>query len=78
MEAELEDQPIFRKKLGTYQASKTDEFLEKFQTAFDPPPHVRISDPKKICCRFFCNISWNMVFSDGFLDFSLYWYVGLS
>ena len=25
-------------KLGKHPPSKTDEFLEKFQTAFDPPP----------------------------------------
>ena len=27
--------------LGTGQATKTDEFSEKFQTAIDPPPHFR-------------------------------------
>ena len=28
-------------RLGTDGVSKTDEFSEKFQTAFDPPPHFR-------------------------------------
>ena len=28
-------------RLGTPTPSKTDEFSEKFQTAFDPPPHFR-------------------------------------
>ena len=27
--------------LGKHPLSKTDEFSEKFQTAFDPPPHFR-------------------------------------
>ena len=27
--------------LGTGGVSKTDEFSEKFQTTFDPPPHFR-------------------------------------
>ena len=27
--------------LGTGDATKTDEFSEKFQMAFDPPPHFR-------------------------------------
>ena len=27
--------------LGMPDTSKTDEFSEKFQTAFDPPPHFR-------------------------------------
>ena len=34
--------------LGMYHASKTDEFSEKFQMAFDPPPHFR-----KIILRIF-------------------------
>ena len=34
--------------LGKDGVSKTDEFLEKFQTAFDHPPHFR-----KIMLRFF-------------------------
>jgi len=33
--------------LGKDGVSKTDEFSEKFQTAFDPPPHFR-----KIMLRF--------------------------
>ena len=33
--------------LGKGGISKSDEFLEKFQTAFDPPPHFR-----KIMLRF--------------------------
>ena len=38
--------------LGKGGSSKTDEFLEKFQTAFDPPPpHFR-----KIMLRFFSGI----------------------
>ena len=61
MEAELEDQPIFRKKLGTYQASKTDEFLEKFQTAFDPtPPHFR-----KVMLQFFPEIHDRSIIYNG-------------
>ena len=38
-------------KLGKDDISKTDEFLEKFQTAFDPPPHFR-----KIMLQFFSEI----------------------
>ena len=34
--------------LGTNEATKTDVFSEKFQMAFDPPPHFR-----KIILRFF-------------------------
>ena len=37
--------------LGMDGPTKTDEFLEKFQTAFDPPPHFR-----KIMLRFFSGI----------------------
>ena len=33
---------------GMVYTTKTDEFLEMFQTAFDPPPHFR-----KIMLRFF-------------------------
>ena len=29
-------------RLGMCQPTKTDKFLEKFQGAFDPPPHFRI------------------------------------
>ena len=29
----------FWNDLGTGRATKMDEFSEKFQTAFDPPPH---------------------------------------
>ena len=36
--------------LGTHSPSKTDEFSEKFQTAFDPP-HPLIFG--KLCCNFF-------------------------
>ena len=36
--------------LGKHPHSKTDEFSEKFQTAFDPP-HLLIFG--KLCCRFF-------------------------
>ena len=34
--------------LGKGPATKSDEFLEQFQTAFEPPPHFW-----KIYCRFF-------------------------
>ena len=30
-------------------ATKSDDFLEKFQTAFDPPPLIF----GKLCCKFF-------------------------
>ena len=30
--------------LGTGHATKTDEFLKKFQTAFDPPPQLLLLD----------------------------------
>ena len=36
--------------LGTHFPSKTDEFSEKFQTAFDPPPPLIFG---KLCCNFF-------------------------
>ena len=36
---------------GMGPATKSDDFLEKFQTAFDPPPHFR-----KIILRFFSGI----------------------
>ena len=40
------------KALGKPRTSKTDEFLEKFQMAFDPaPPHLR-----KIILQFFSEI----------------------
>ena len=35
------------KGLGTGHVTKSDEFSEKFQTAFDPPPHFR-----KVTLRF--------------------------
>ena len=35
--------------LGKDGPTKTDEFLEKFQTAFDPPPLIF----GKTCCAFF-------------------------
>ena len=35
--------------LGKLSPSKTDEFSEKFQTAFDPPPLIF----GKLCCTFF-------------------------
>ena len=39
---------VFLKRLPrTGQGTKTDEFSEKFQTAFDPPPHFR-----KVTLRF--------------------------
>ena len=38
--------------LGTGQATKTDEFSEKFQTAFDPIPHCQ-----KIMVQFFSEIA---------------------
>ena len=38
---------LFHPFLGKDAISKTDEFSEKFQTAFDPPPHFR-----KIMLRF--------------------------
>ena len=34
-------------KLGTGKVNRSDEFSEKFQTAFDPPPHFR-----KVTLRF--------------------------
>ena len=36
-------------RLGMPTSSKTDEFSEKFQTAFDPPPLIF----GKLCCKFF-------------------------
>ena len=36
--------------LGTGDATKTDEFLEKFQRAFDPPSSLLISGVS--CCNF--------------------------
>ena len=43
---------LFTFHLGKDGPTKTDEFLEKFQTAFDPPPpHFR-----KIMLRFFSGI----------------------
>ena len=37
--------------LGKDPVTKSDEFLEKFQTAFDPPPFPLIFG--KVCCKFF-------------------------
>ena len=37
--------------LGKLSPSKTDEFSEKFQTAFDSPPHFR-----KVMLQFFSEI----------------------
>ena len=37
---------------GKCPATKSDEFLEKFQTAFDPPPPLIFG---KLCCNFFYN-----------------------
>ena len=34
----------YRTRLGTNGATKTDEFSEKFQTAFDPPPPPSFSE----------------------------------
>ena len=39
-----------RRHLGTHSPSKTDEFSEKFQTAFDPPPPLIFG---KLYCNFF-------------------------
>ena len=39
---------IFKIELGTGHVTKSDEFLEKFQTAFDPPPRFR-----KLYCNSF-------------------------
>ena len=38
-----------RKCLGKDPATKSDNFLEKFQTAFDPPPFIFV----KLCCKFY-------------------------
>ena len=35
--------------LGKSPATKSDDFLEKFQTALDPPPLIF----GKLCCNFF-------------------------
>ena len=40
--------------LGKLSPSKTDEFSEKFQTAYDPPPPPLIFG--KLCCKFFSEI----------------------
>ena len=40
--------PVFS-AFGKDPATKSDEFLEKFQTAFDPPPLIF----GKLCCKFF-------------------------
>ena len=40
---------LLNELLGKPPPSKTDEFSEKFQTAFDPPPLIF----GKSCCRFF-------------------------
>ena len=39
--------------LGTHSPSKTDEFSEKFQTAFDPPPPPHF---RKVVLQFFSEI----------------------
>ena len=41
--------------LGKSPATKSDEFLEEFQTAFDPPPHFW-----KIILQFFIMDIWIM------------------
>ena len=43
---------------GTYQATKTDEFSEKFQTAFDLSP----SFSEKSCCGFFPEFMTKLLF----------------
>ena len=39
---------FYSKGLGKDPATKSDEFLEKFQTTFDPPLIF-----EKLCCKFF-------------------------
>ena len=46
--------------LGTGQATKTDHFSEKFQTAFDPPPLIygKLSEKNPIKRSKICNINF--------------------
>ena len=46
--------------LGKPTPSKTDEFSEKFQTAFDPPPYFR-----KVMLQFFSEIHDRTIVYDG-------------
>ena len=41
---------LIEQRLGTLTPSKTDEFSEKFQTAFDSPPPLIFG---KLCCKIF-------------------------
>ena len=50
---------ICKTRLGTGHATKTDEFSEKVQTAFDPPHHFQ-----KIILQFFSEIHERSIVDD--------------